>query len=110
MFRLKVLIISILFSLPAIAEDTWHNSTVSDIYPLSDGSFVIIFNEDSPSCSTSTKPHQYLVKVGQNSVTQEGLNLMFSAALAGAAAGKEIHINFENISGNCLVNRLRLSY
>ncbi|WP_255422877.1 hypothetical protein [Microbulbifer sp. A4B17] len=43
-------------------------------------------------------------------MTKEGLNLMFSAALAGAAAGKEVRINFDDSSSSCYINRLFVKY
>ncbi|AWF83392.1 response regulator receiver protein [Microbulbifer sp. A4B17] len=97
-------------SFPAVAEEVWFTSTVTWIYPHGDGHFVITFADDSPSCTSGINPKYHRVKVGENGVTKEGLNLMFSAALAGAAAGKEVRINFDDSSSSCYINRLFVKY
>ncbi|WP_238152006.1 response regulator receiver protein [Microbulbifer sp. A4B17] len=110
MLRLKAFICLFLLSFSAVAEEVWFTSTVTRVYPHGDGHFVITFADDSPGCPSGIDPKYHRVKVGENGVTEEGLNLMFSAALAGAAAGKEVRINFDGSSSTCYINRLFVKY
>ncbi|MFA0813629.1 response regulator receiver protein [Microbulbifer epialgicus] len=110
MFRFKAFIISILFSLSATAEQATYTSTISKVYPLADGGFIVAFKEDSPNCPRNLTPKYHSVEVGKNGVTQEGLNLIFSAALAAGASGKPVTIVFDGSSENCYINRLSVNF
>ncbi|AWF80685.1 response regulator receiver protein [Microbulbifer sp. A4B17] len=110
MLRLKAFICLVFLSFPVAAEEVWFTSTVTRVYPHGDGRFVITFADDSASCTNGVDPKYHWVKVGENGVTEEGLNLMFAAALAGAAAGKEVRINFDDSTSSCYISRLFVIY
>ena len=61
----------------------WFTSTVAYVYPWGDGNFILVFNDDSPSCQHASKFHR--VSVNQNGVTEEGKRMMYAAALAAKA-------------------------
>ncbi len=107
----NIILVSLLF-LPSLsmAIGQWHTSTVKAVYPLANGSFVLSFNTDSPSCSNSTSPKYYYVTVQENGMTQEGAEKIYSAALAAGMGGKEVQINFEDATSGCYVNRLYLTF
>ncbi|MEW5251045.1 response regulator receiver protein [Microbulbifer discodermiae] len=107
MRKLIAILITTLISLPATAEEVVFTSQVTRVYPFGNGTFVITLQESSPSCTRTD--NYYHVKVGENGVTQEGLQLMFSAALAGLASGKNVSIFFDSSSSNCYINRLSIN-
>ncbi|MEM7363454.1 MAG: hypothetical protein AAF525_05485 [Pseudomonadota bacterium] len=94
---------------PAWASNSvWYSSTIKKIYPLASGEWIIIFDIDSPSCTSTDGYHR--VKVGANSVTQEGSRNMLSVALAAAAAGKTIVVNFDATTPSCYINRISVGF
>ncbi|WP_419227336.1 hypothetical protein [Alteromonas sp. OM2203] len=106
--RKTVLLCSLIFVIPSsFAANTWHTSTIKSIYPVSNGDFIIIFNNSS-ICSDKNQYHR--VTVGSNSVKIEGAEKMYSAALAAAAMGKTISINFDSSTSHCFINRLKVNY
>lgn len=70
--------------------ETWFTSTVAYVYPFGDGIFVLVFDDDSPSCQHASKFHR--VAVNQNGVTDEGKRMMYAAALAAKASGSRLSI------------------
>ncbi|WNZ54680.1 response regulator receiver protein [Microbulbifer sp. MKSA007] len=110
MLRLNAFIFLIVFSFPAVAEEVWFTSTITKVYPHGDGRFVVTFDDDSSACINGNDPKHHWVVLGENGVTQQGLKLMFSAALAGAAAGKEVTINFDDSTNWCYISRLFVRY
>ncbi|ABD82270.1 hypothetical protein [Saccharophagus degradans] len=92
------------------AENKWHQSTIKTIYPLANGDFVLIFNTDSLLCPVDNTGKYHYVRVGQNDVTSEGARNMLSVALAAAAMGKEVDINFDITDERCFINRLFITF
>lgn len=90
------------------ATEQWFMGTISALYPLSDGSFIVLFNEDSTECSDAGKYHW--VVVGQNNVTTEGAERMLSTVMAAGMANKQININFDKDSSKCYINRMQLIF
>lgn len=88
------------------AAEVWFESTLTYVYPDGDGSFVLVFNEDSPNCQHGAKFHR--VRVNQNGVTEEGKRMMYAAALAAKVSGSRLQIVFDDASTSCYVSRLRL--
>lgn len=37
----------------SLAAETWHSSTVKMLYPLADGSFVVMFDTNAAACMTA---------------------------------------------------------
>ncbi|GEA11699.1 response regulator receiver protein [Alteromonas sp. KUL49] len=109
---LKVcLLTAILASNVAFAENVWHTSTLAKVYPFGDGRLVITFNKDSESCLSTATPQKYhYAKVGENGVTQEGLDMMLATALAAGMSGKSVSINFDNSTEKCYINRLQIKF
>ncbi|WHI47977.1 response regulator receiver protein [Microbulbifer sp. JMSA004] len=110
MIKFKAFILLIVLSFPAVADEIWFTSTITRVYPHGDGRFVITFADDSTSCTNGVDPKYHWVKVGEKGVTEEGLNLMFGAALAGAAAGKQVRVNFDDSTSYCYISRLFVIY
>ena len=97
-------------SLATHGAESWHQSAIQQVYPLSDGSFVLILLTDAATCSSASSPDYYVVAPGQNGVTADGIKLLFAASLAAAAQGNPVTIAFDNATTNCYVNRLVVSY
>jgi len=94
----------------AWSASIWHKSTIRTVYPQADGSFVLRLSADSVDCSNQNVPKYYKVATDQNGVTDEGRRQMYAAALAAAAAGKEVTINFDSDTTSCYVNRLLVDF
>ncbi|MFA0814056.1 response regulator receiver protein [Microbulbifer epialgicus] len=110
MFRFKALVISALISLPVTAQEDSFSSIIKRVYPQSNGTLVLTFHDDPQSCTSPSTPNYYYVKVGENGVTQEGLNLMFSTALAAGAAQQKVSVYFDTSTNSCFINRLSVNY
>jgi hypothetical protein len=93
-----------------VATDVWHTSTVRTIYPHADGSVVVTFSTDSPSCTSANTPHYYYVAVGQNGVTAEALKNILAAFLSAAAQGRTVQFNFSDTTTACYINRALVIY
>jgi|GEM_PF-2034934 len=98
------------FSSAAQAADVWHTAQVKYVYPQANGDFVITFKTDSPQCSSTGNPKYHYVKKGINGVTQEGLLMMYSAAMNAGSYGKTLTINYSDASAECAINRLAVNY
>ena len=105
--KISILLLSSI-SLFSYADNVWHQSKLEWIYPQSDGVFAIGFENNSNQCSNGNSTKYHHVKVGENGVTEEGLKLMYSAALAALASDKEVNINYDSSTNYCYVNRMIL--
>nr|BDD45212.1 hypothetical protein 18 [Saccharospirillaceae bacterium] len=95
----------------AVAESTWHTDVkIKKVYPLASGDFVLILNKDSAKCTGVESPNYYRVAVGENRVTAEGANKIYSAALSAAMANKSVNINFDDSTPHCYINRLQVVF
>lgn len=106
--RCLMLFLIISVSHGAIAQSKWFGGTIKRVYPLANGDFILIFNNDNPSCTNQNKYHY--TRVGKNGVTKEGIQFLYSAALAAAASGKKVSINFDTSDKQCYVNRLQVTF
>lgn len=93
-------------SAPSEAAATWLVSTIKWVYPQADGSFVLTFAADPPTCTSASSPKYLLVMAGQNGVTADGVKSMLATSLAAFAMGAQVQINFDDATSNCYVNRL----
>ena len=92
------------------AADAWHSGKLTKVYSLADGSFVISFDSDAPSCSNTNQPMCDYVRPDEKGMTPEGVRNLLSSSLAAAVQGKPVSINFDNATQHCYVNRLAVSY
>ena len=102
-----VLVGALAFSMSATSDaaERWHTSTISMVYPLDSGDFVVIFSVDSTYCSSTGTPKYMYVAVGQNGVTASGAAKIYAAALTAFALGKQFTIAFDDSTPSCYVNR-----
>lgn len=100
---IKIALVS--FAVSAEAS-TWHTAEIKRVYALSNGDYILQFKSDSPACTSGDSPDYYRVSVGENGVTAEGADKMYSAALSAAVAGKMVSIFFDASTSLCYVNRL----
>jgi len=110
---LRLTVLFVLFSLAtsAGAAATWHTAKITHVYPAGEGTHVVLrFDADSPACTNTNDSDYYYIYVGENGVTADGLKILLSTALAAAAAGKTVTINFDSASPNCYINRLWVAY
>lgn len=95
------------FTTAVFAAPNWHTSTLHAVYPMADGSFILLFNTNAAACTNPNAPYKYhYVKVDQNGMTEAGAQKIYAAALMALAAGKTVTINFDDASDGCYVNRL----
>ncbi len=93
------------------AAERWITSKLISVYPHANGSIVISFEVDSPSCTNSATPYKYhKIEVGQNSVTEQALNNMHAVALTALTAGFAVSVNFDDSTNQCYVNRIHLKH
>jgi len=89
----------------AIAASTTVTSTLKSVYPLSDGSFVLIFTNDASTCVNST-PKYFYITPGQNGVSVDGAKAMLATSLSAFALGASVTLNFDDSTAFCYGNRL----
>ncbi len=82
-------------------------STVKSVYPLSDGSFVVILTNDTSTCTAPT-PKYFYVTPGQNGVTLDGAKAMLATALTAFATGSSLALSFDDATTSCYVNRFSM--
>jgi hypothetical protein len=91
---------------PAVAAEQWITSKIFAVYPLSNGNFVLIFNDDHPACTSTANPKYYYVSVGQNGITEEGRTALLAVATAAAASKSDVSVAFDDGTDACYVNRI----
>ena len=84
------------------------NATITTVYPLSDGSVIITFSAQSPSCTNGSSPKYHYISVGYNGVTQPGLKNLFAVAMLAFSTGKVVAVYFDDSTPNCFINRIYL--
>ena len=104
------IILTFFMSSQALSASAWHKSRIKMIYPQAHGGFILTFEVNDPQCSNGSTPKYHYVDVGQNGVTEKGIDKLFSTALAAAASGKPITINFDSSVPQCYINRLYIEY
>jgi hypothetical protein len=112
---LKLLLSTLVLSCSLIATgsraaETWHSGKIITVYPLANGSFVIAMDTDAAACTNTSKPKYHFVQVGQNSVTADGAKSILATALAAAAQGKTVTLNYDSDSASCYINRISVSF
>lgn len=95
-------------SFGAVAAESWHFSTIQKIYPLADGSFVLVFDTNAPDCANANTGKYHYVTPTQNGVTNAGAERIYAAALLAMAMEKTVQVAFDNATSACYVNRLVL--
>jgi hypothetical protein len=103
---LTILLLAVTGLQTAHAE-TWHTSLIKHIYPLGDGSFVLIFREDAASCAGTTSKYHY-VRAGNFGVTADGVKAMLATVLTAYAMDRRITLLFDESSAECYINRLQI--
>lgn len=92
---------------PVRAADVWHTAPLRAIYPMADGSFALLFANDSPACS-SASPKYHWVTIGQNGMTEDGAKKIYAAAMLAFATSTTFSIVYSDSTSSCFVNRLYL--
>jgi hypothetical protein len=108
--RALVCMIAVAIAGSAVGAERWVVATITSVYPLADGSFVLTFSADSPNCTNGNSPKYYHATVGQNGVTIEGLKGLLAVSLAAATQGKTVNVAFDDATAACYVNRLAVAY
>jgi hypothetical protein len=87
------------------AATAYLQSTLTSVYPLSDGSFILNFTNDTSTCSSPNTPKYFYVTAGQNGVTADGVKAMLATALTAFSLGKTLAIAFDDATTFCYINR-----
>ena len=90
----------------AVAVESWLTSTIRAVYPLGDGTFVLMFDTNAADCTNTATYKYHQVSPNQNGVTDEGAKKIYAAALAALAADKTVQVAFDNATSACYINRL----
>jgi hypothetical protein len=84
-------------------------STLTSVYPLSDGSFILNFTNDaSTTCTSPNTPKYFYVMPGQNGVTVDGAKAMLATALTAFAMGKSVSASYDDATIFCYINRFSI--
>lgn len=95
-----------LLSWGAHAAEIWHTSTIKMLYPVADGSFVLIFDVNAPACTNTNTDKYHSVTPSQNAMTVEGAKKIYAAAMMAMATEKSVQFAFDDSTASCYVNRL----
>ena len=95
-------------SAPVSATEQYFSSTVKQIYPLASGDFVLLFDTESPNCTSASSPKYYYVQVGQNNMTIEGSKKIYSAAMLAYSMNKQLSVAFDDATYQCFINRVTI--
>ncbi len=90
----------------ASAANVWHTSRITLIYPLPDGTIILAFAEDAPTCQNPASPKYHVLGAGLNGVTADAQKNMYSAALTAFSTGAAVSVYFDELSASCTINRL----
>jgi len=104
--RVLILFVGFLVSGASFSANVLHTSTVKNVYQLADGRFVLQFDTDSPSCTSTGSPQFYYLGVGFNSMTAEAARNAYAMALTAFAMGKRLQIRFDDASSGCYINSI----
>lgn len=104
----SVVLVAAILCVPSasVAANVWHASTVKGLYPLADGTFIIILNTDTLDCRSPNNPKYYYVAPGQNAMTVEGAKKVYAAAALAMALNKSVQIYFDNVAASCYINAM----
>lgn len=94
---------------PTSAAEVWVTDYIKTVYPLSDGTFVIIFVNSQPSCTNDPTAPYFYVSPGHNNVNVDGAKALLSTSLTAFALGRRISLAFEASTSYCYVNRLQIA-
>ena len=111
--RLASVFLLFLISTSVSANSAWLQSAkIKMIYPVSDGSVILTFHEDSTTssfdCMRADKYHY--IRPNAGGVTPEAAKNMLSVALTAASTGKEISMNYVTDSSICVVKSIYIVY
>lgn len=94
------------------AADVYASSRIKEVYPLSNGTFVLTFKDRNPACNNNGAGDPYFyVAVGLNGVTADGAKMILATALTAAAQGRVVHYVWDSANtSTCPINRLSVSF
>ena len=101
---IAALSVSMGFSAQTRAAEAWVSSTITGIFPVGSGYFVLYFQAGS-SCGGGATT----VTVGENGVTTDGAHMLLSVALTAFTAGKPVQVAYDNATSQCFVNRILMT-
>lgn len=94
--------------LASLAANVTHQAYVTRVMAEADGTVRLSFATEAASCTNPNSPKFYIISVGQQSVTADGLRAMHATALTALTMERRLSIVFDNATTNCYVNRLQI--
>src|SRR5262245_56345793 len=85
-----------LITLSAHAAEQTKVSTITDVYPMANGSFVISIADVPTQCTNTSTPKRLTVKVGENSITAEALQQIFAASLTAMTTDITVYVAYDD--------------
>lgn len=112
LYRLLSLWLPLLASMPAQAVDTYARSTIKDVYPLGDGSIVLIFTTRNAACTNNGNNDPYFyVRAGVNGMTSDGVKAVLATALTAAALNRPVSYVWDSSNQSlCPINRMSAEF
>ena len=107
-FAVLTLAVAIAPLAPAVASLVEHVSTIDSVYPLADGSFIIIFDDNATACPNTKSRKYHFVAVNQLGVTEDAAKQIYAAALLALAMDKQVRVYFDDSTTYCWIDRLRV--
>jgi len=103
-------IILCVLSFACSAVGKWWTGDIYRVFPLASGEVVVSFEVSAPSCTGADTHKFHRIKVGENSMTQEGADKIYSLLLAAASSKRQVSINFDDATNKCYVNRAYINF
>lgn len=88
------------------AADAVYTGPIRMLYPVADGTYVLIFNANMAACSGGTGYKYMYIRVGQNSVTTDGQKYIVATSMLAFATERAVSVVYDDSSSYCYVNRL----
>jgi hypothetical protein len=106
----KFLVAIALAAMPlvSLAANVTHQAYVTRVQVDADGTVRLSFATEAASCTNPNTPKYYIIAVGQQSVTADGLRAMHATALTALTMERRLSIVFDNATTNCYINRLQI--
>jgi hypothetical protein len=97
---------------PLQAANVWFNGTaIKSIQPYgdsADGSFVLEFTSNAPTCTSSSTDKDHYVRVGYSAVTLPTAKNLLAVAMFAMSLGKTVNVYFDDSTSNCYIGALHV--
>lgn len=101
------LIAAFVVSTGAMAAESWHTFAVKKVYPLANGTFLVVFDTNASDCPNTILDKYHYVSPTQSGMSDAGCeNDLYSASLAALYTRGTVTVAFDDAATNCFVSRI----